>query len=323
MITITRLFSSILFLHLFSLNIFAISTINAQESVSISQQKICIQDLPSKIDNLLQKPTRSQEQWGIIIKKLDSNQILYQLNSNQYFIPASNSKLFTTAAVLLTLGQDFKIKTPVYTQGEKTRLSRLIIEGKGDPSLKKKQLETIALELKKKNINHIQELILVDNYLPEPNINYSWEFSDIYYYYAVPVNSLIVEDNTVTLTLKPNHINEKVLIEWSDSLAGKQWQVENQGKTAIADSEYNISLNPSLLGTKLKITGTLASNAEPDNWWLSVPQPADYFRDVLLEKLAQHNITISSTKLLSYSDYQSNSSFKNKNKLRSKVKVWI
>ena len=312
MITITRLFSSILFLHLFSLNIFAISTINAQESVSISQQKICIQDLPSKIDNLLQKPTRSQEQWGIIIKKLDSNQILYQLNSNQYFIPASNSKLFTTAAVLLTLGQDFKIKTPVYTQGEKTRLSRLIVEGKGDPSLKKKQLETIALELKKKNINHIQELILVDNYLPEPNINYSWEFSDIYYYYAVPINSLIIEDNTVTLTLKPSQINDDVLIEWSDAIAGKQWQVENQGKTASKDSAYNISLNPSLLGTKLTIKGTLASNAEPDNWWLSIPQPADYFRDVLLEQLAQHNITISSTKLLSYSDYQSNLSLKNK-----------
>ena len=212
----------------------------------------------------------------------------------------------------MKLGKDFQIKTPVYTQGKKPRLSRLIIEGKGDPSLKKKQLETIALELKKKNISYIQELILVDNYLPEPNINYSWEFSDIYYYYAVPINSLIIEDNTVTLTLKPSQINDNVLIEWSDAIAGKQWQVENQGKTASKDSAYNISLNPSLLGTKLTIKGTLASNAEPDNWWLSIPQPADYFRDVLLEQLAQHNITISSTKLLSYSDYQSNLSLKNK-----------
>jgi D-alanyl-D-alanine carboxypeptidase/D-alanyl-D-alanine-endopeptidase (penicillin-binding protein 4) len=297
---------------LFSLNNSLFFSVKAQEISPFSRKEICSQDFPENIDTLLHKPARLREKWGIVVKKLDNGKILYHLNSNQYFIPASNTKLFTTASILFQLDHNFQIKTPIYLQEEKPNKFKLIIEGKGDPSLSKSKLATIVHELKKKNIHQIHELILVDHYLPEPPLNYSWEFSDLYYYYAVPVNSLILEDNTVKLTLKPSQINDSVFIEWSDELAGKQWQIDNQGKTAIADSEYNISLNPSFLDRKLTIKGTLASNAEPDHWLLSIPQPTDYFRDVLIEQFTQNNIIISTTKLISYNDYQFSLLFKNK-----------
>ena len=297
---------------LVGLNGSAIITVNAQESTFLQDKKICSSDLSTQIDTILSKPERLSENWGILIEKLDNKQILYQLNSNKYFIPASNTKLFTTASVLVKLGEYFNIKTPIYIQGLKPTIETLIIEGKGDPSLKKEQLETISKELKNQGIHSIRQLVLVDDYLPESVINYSWEFSDVFYYYAVPVNSLILEENTVTLTLNPSQISDRVLTKWSDELAGKQWLINNQGITAQKDSEYNIDLNPSLLEPKLTITGTLASNAEDDNWWLSIPQPAQYFHDVLRQSLTNNNIRVFSSQIIPYKEYKSQPYFTKK-----------
>ncbi len=302
--------------YLFSLNsIFLLTptTINAQESiVSNNLEKICVTDLPRQIEKILNQPERLAENWGILIKELDSDRVLYELNSNKYFIPASNTKLLTTASALLKLKPDFQITTPVYIQREKNTLNTLIIEGKGDPTFKKENLVTLAQTLQKQGINKIDNLILVDNYLPLPANNYSWEFSDLFYYYAVPVNSLILEDNVVTLTVNPSLVNNRVLIKWSDEIAGKQWQIDNQGITANYDSEYNLSFKPSLLEPKITIEGTLASNETDDNWLLSIPYPDRYFRDVLLITLASYDITVLNSQILKYDEYREDESLANK-----------
>ncbi len=312
MINKSHFIFNILLWYLLSLNCSLITRVNARELTSGQNDKICTKDLPKEIDTILSDSPRLSENWGILIQTLDNGKIIYGLNSHKYFIPASNTKLLTTASVLLKLGKDFKITTPVYIQGIAPQLETLIIEGKGDPSLKKQQLETIVKQLKQKKVVHIKEIILIDNYLTTPANNYTWEFSDLYYYYAVPVNSLILEDNTVTLTVNPSKIDDRVLLKWSDKLAGKQWRIENKAITARKDSQYNINFDSSLLESKLIITGTLASNGDADDWWLSIPQPAQYFKDVLVQTLAQNDITTSSTQLISYSEYKSNLDFEDK-----------
>ena len=45
--------------------------------------------------------------WGIQVIDLASGRTLYERNAAHFFVPASNTKLFTTAMALTRLGPDF------------------------------------------------------------------------------------------------------------------------------------------------------------------------------------------------------------------------
>ncbi len=44
--------------------------------------------------------TKSLKSWGILVETVGNRRFIYGLNENKYFIPASNNKIFTTAAAL-------------------------------------------------------------------------------------------------------------------------------------------------------------------------------------------------------------------------------
>jgi D-alanyl-D-alanine carboxypeptidase/D-alanyl-D-alanine-endopeptidase (penicillin-binding protein 4) len=46
---------------------------------------------------------KAMNNWGILVETLQGRRVLYRLNDNRYFIPASNNKIFTTAAALQRL----------------------------------------------------------------------------------------------------------------------------------------------------------------------------------------------------------------------------
>ncbi|BAQ65630.1 D-alanyl-D-alanine carboxypeptidase/D-alanyl-D-alanine-endopeptidase [Geminocystis sp. NIES-3709] len=296
-----KLYLCLIFSSIFSLISFPIT---AQESVKLDE-KICESNLNQKIESIVNEPSRQQETWGILIENLNNNQVLYQLNKSKFFVPASNLKLLTTAGALLKFGADFRIKTPVYIKNisindtiRSNSLDSLIIEGKGDPTFSKKQLEIIAQKLQQKGVKQINSLVLIDGYLSSPSTNYTWEFEDIYFYFAVPINSLILENNTVSLTLNPTNINEKSSLKWSDELAGKQWSIENSVYTRDSDIENNINIFPIFARSSLEIIGDLSINEESNTWQLSIPNPAKYFEESLIQVLNNYDIEVKNSQII-------------------------
>lgn len=271
----------------------------AQQITNRDQSKqFCESNLAQEIDAIINQPETAKATWGIVVKEINSSDNIYQLNSDKLLIPASNAKLFSTAGVLLKLGADFQIKTPVYLQQKVEKEFNLIVIGKGDPSLDSKKLELLAEKLKEKGINRLDQLTIIDGYLAESKINDSWEYSDIYYYYAVPVNSLILNENTVTLTLTPSQINQPVKLNWSDEIASRQWIIKNYTLTGDEKTEYNIKITPIFTTSILHLTGELAINSEIDKWWLAIPQPEQYFLDSLKQILNNYGIAVNQTEII-------------------------
>ncbi len=272
---------------------------NSSTDIDQATNTICPVDLPQKIDSLMTDSKLQKAHWGILIKTLEKPITLYGHNENQFLIPASNTKLLTTAAALVKLGENYQIKTPIYYQGNSPRLSRLSLIGKGDPSLTIEQLKTVANTLKSQGIKQVAKLILEDHTLPQNYLKPTWEWEDIHFYYAPAINQLILNQNAVNLTLSPQRIGQPLKVVWSDAIAGKQWQVINQTRTVAGNPSQALSIKGILGKSVLVLEGELSISSEPDVSAIAIPDPVRYFAESFQQVLTEVGIQVDQLEMVS------------------------
>src|ERR1051326_7217447 len=70
--------------------------------------------LPEEIQRAMNgSPAARTAYWGIEIADAASGRVLFGENADHLFVPASNTKLFTTALALTRLGADYRFVTTV------------------------------------------------------------------------------------------------------------------------------------------------------------------------------------------------------------------
>lgn len=55
--------------------------------------------------------------WALLVEDRKTGEILYEWNADKLMVPASTTKLFSTAAALDALGPDYRFTRPVYQTG--------------------------------------------------------------------------------------------------------------------------------------------------------------------------------------------------------------
>ncbi|HBA26130.1 MAG TPA: hypothetical protein DCY98_01850, partial [Nitrospinae bacterium] len=91
-----------------------------------------------KIDSIIQNRCLSDAKVGIKIMSLKTGETVYERNSDELLIPASNVKLITSAAALTRLKPNYKFRTTVAYDGAidgNILNGNLYIKGYGDPKL--------------------------------------------------------------------------------------------------------------------------------------------------------------------------------------------
>ena len=71
--------------------------------------------LQHDVDAILAAPALARGYWGVLVKSLDTNDILYAMNARKLMMPASNMKIVTLAATAERLGWDYRYDTRVVT----------------------------------------------------------------------------------------------------------------------------------------------------------------------------------------------------------------
>lgn len=89
----------------------------AEESIQIlvpppetGNSGVCTYFIEPTISTIIKSPSYRGSKWGILVESLDGA-TLYRYNADSFFIPASNVKLFTTAAALQKLSPEASIRS--------------------------------------------------------------------------------------------------------------------------------------------------------------------------------------------------------------------
>src|SRR5690242_7841449 len=87
----------------------------------------------------MSRPEFAHANFGIEFYSLDTGKVVYSLNSDKLFVPASTTKTLTEGTVLAKLGADYRFHTRVYHTGTIDKHGALkgdlILVASGDPNL--------------------------------------------------------------------------------------------------------------------------------------------------------------------------------------------
>jgi serine-type D-Ala-D-Ala carboxypeptidase/endopeptidase (penicillin-binding protein 4) len=153
------------------------------------------------------------EVWGALVISLDRGDTLLAVNAHRPLAPASNMKLFTSAAALHLLGPEFRYPTYLLADGpirQGVLHGNLILFGTGDPSLgsgtqggPSPALLTFLDALEAMGVREIRGGIQGDgSYFEGSPRRESWNPDDLNDWFAAPLSGLSFNQNMITLRLE-------------------------------------------------------------------------------------------------------------------------
>jgi serine-type D-Ala-D-Ala carboxypeptidase/endopeptidase (penicillin-binding protein 4) len=280
--------------------------------------------LAQQIAALLATPAVARDHWGIQITTLDGTPI-YSLNEAKLFQPASNAKLFTTAAALALLGPDDRFTTRVIAEGtiDRGKLhGNLVLQGGGDadfdtgytlpylpPAKRPKDappapplgdIDALAQQVAAKGLHVIDGDIIGDDTLFDTPYAESWAIDDMVWGYGAPVSALTIHDNQIGVTLAPNASGSgPATITLTPDLAyyrvnarmpGFAWTPSILTQSWGRDSLQRFDRAPG--SRDLQIDGDIKPGQPPVHENIAIDDPAEYAATALRAALLSHGIQV-------------------------------
>jgi len=239
--------------------------------------------------------------WSILVVSLDRGDTIYAHEPERALAPASNLKLYTSAAALYYLGANFRYGTFLMTDGEVrdgVLEGDLVVYGTGDPTIgdrfqgsKRAVLEAFADTLQALGVREVAGSVVGDeSYFGGVTTGVGWQDSYRNTWYAAPASSLSYNENLVTLRVRPGERAgwrpEVLLVPGGEGIA-----IVNQA-TTVASGRTRISVDRASYDGPIVVKGQIARGHS--GVWASVPvpDPGRYTAAVLREVLEERGITV-------------------------------
>lgn len=146
-----------------------------------------------KIEKLFRHSVINNDHFtGFALYDMDTKKMIYELNDDKYFTPASNTKLFTFYTCLRMLGDSI----PAFRYSE--RGDSLIFWGTGDPSFLQTRLRAINGYNFLKNSN--KKLFFSSGFYKNDFYGSGWAWDDYNDYYQAEITEFPIEDNVAVLS---------------------------------------------------------------------------------------------------------------------------
>ena len=268
--------------------------------------------LAPQIEVIVHQQAMASAEWGIDVLDLESGKVLYSLNPDHLFVPASNVKLLTTAAALALAGPDYRFHTTIETTGKLESdgrlLGDLVIVGRGDDNISGRVLpyqlktervspptqvlEELAGQIVQKGIKIVDgDLIGDDTFYSAQRYAEGWAYDDLQWIDGAPVSALTFNDNVLFIRIHPGlQVGDKALVTLDPETT--YYEVDNRILTSAAGVARKIGLHREPGSTKVVMWGSLPLNDPGLSEAVSIEDPAEFTAQLFRSILEKRGIAI-------------------------------
>jgi D-alanyl-D-alanine carboxypeptidase/D-alanyl-D-alanine-endopeptidase (penicillin-binding protein 4) len=289
------------------------ATLPASTEKISKSEKTSEKTLASRIEKILAQPDIARGMWGIDVVSVANGNVLYEQNADKLFTPASNTKLFTTAAVWALIGPDYKFRTTVESTAALDKYGRLsgdlVLVGRGDPNLSGRvlpynlrterklpplsALEGLADQVVQKGVKFIDgDIVADDSYYAFERYGEGWAQDDLVWEWGAPVSALTVNDNVIFVSIMPaDRAGERAfvsIVPYAD-----YYRIDNRVVTTPPGTgPRKIYINREPGSNRLTLWGNIPSDDTGANEALAIEDSADFAAQAFRGMLEKRGIVI-------------------------------
>jgi len=216
--------------------------------------------------------------FGLVVMTEDGRELV-AINPDGRFIPASNTKLLTTAAAFATLSG---LDRPDAAGGASVRLERarrgppdVILKGHGDARLSSAAdcvancLAALADSVAART-RRVRDVIGDDSLFPDQRWSPGMSWNNIPTRSGAAISALTLDDNELALRVSPGAVGQPPRLELLP-----YYRVDNRAVT-VAAGETELGFDRLPGSRVVRLTGTIARGAEPQLLRLGIDDPAHF-----------------------------------------------
>ncbi|MBI4469916.1 MAG: D-alanyl-D-alanine carboxypeptidase/D-alanyl-D-alanine-endopeptidase [Acidobacteria bacterium] len=256
------------------------------------------------LGSLVRRKEFARTRWGILIESLDRPRVLFEHNRHQLFIPASNTKLYTTATALARLGPDYRARTSIYAmapidgggavQGDLVCYGRGAVDLHAEPRAdeKKGSFALLAEQLWDAGVREVQgDLVADESYFFGPRLGVGWEWDDLQWPDGAEVSALSTDVNVIRISITPGE-SPSAPATAVVSPANSMVQLTNRVTTSSADRSPGLGLYRGLENNRFELWGTVPMEGPPAQLRAAVHDPALLAGDLLSAAMRARGIIL-------------------------------
>jgi len=216
--------------------------------------------------------------WGLVVAD-DSGREIVAINPDGRFIPASNTKMFTTAAAFATLDG---LDQPDAAGGAAVRLETyrkgapdVVLEGHGDARLSSAPdcaadcLATLA-DAVAAQTKRVHDVVGDDSLYPFEGWSQGMSWNNIPTDSGTDISALTLDDNEVPMTVTPGALGK------APTLALPPYYTVDNRAVTVAGNKVELAYDRAPNGYEVRLLGTIGISAKPELIRMGIDDPARY-----------------------------------------------
>lgn len=251
-------------------------------------------DIKQKVQNILDKIPNSTTA-AVQITDPETGEILFEQNSTKIMIPASNTKLFTTAVALTSMGVNYEFTTKLFTDDTDFKdgiiNGNLYVKGFGNSMFTDSDLDVFVKALTDSKINTIKgNIIGDDSYLDDIYYRDDWITDETANVPLPAVSALVLNRNMISVTVSAGSKSGR-LVDVSVSPKNDYVVIRNSCKVTTRRRKPSVRLRFEDGQYIVEVSGSLRRN-NSTNYSLKVDNPPYYMASALYSKIKESGINI-------------------------------
>ncbi len=255
------------------------------------------QTLQQEVETLLAGAPQGAR-FGLLVVD-EQGRVVVSINADQRFIPASNTKMFTTAAAYALLPgmaePDVRGGTEVALVNGKGRHPDAVLIGRGDarmssaPDCEVNCLSQLADAVAART-DRVHDVVGDDSHWPDQRWVPGMSWNNIGTDSGTAVSALNLDDNELLIRVTPTVEGKPPVLE-----IGDYFEVVNEAVTAPAGSRTALFVERPVNGNRLRVHGSIAADSKGWSERIGIDDPAHYTAWVFRKMLIARGVKVTGT----------------------------